>query len=83
MAVAYCEITMILGSWATPSAWSWSGASHQSALPLRSAAIAEKGSKVSHSIRSKWAIFGPEVSPPGLPRGVGKGGTARKRRGRR
>jgi hypothetical protein len=34
---------------------------------VRSAAIAEKGSNVSHSTRPKCAIFGPEVKPANIP----------------
>ena len=35
----------------------------QSTSPRLSAAIAENGSNVSHSTRSKCAIFGPAVKP--------------------
>src|SRR5215471_3484228 len=63
IAVAYWEITVTLRLRASSSAWSLSGTSHQSISPRRSAAIAEKGSNVSHSTRSKCATLGPAVNP--------------------
>jgi hypothetical protein len=59
--------TVISRSPASALARSGSGFSHQPISPLRSAAIAEKGSNVSHSTRSKRANFGPEVKPTGPP----------------
>ncbi len=53
----------MLGSPVTRATRSRDGFSHQSISPLRNAASAENGSKVSHSTRSKCATFGPAVKP--------------------
>src|SRR5580700_4525468 len=66
-AVAKCETTVMFGSPVTRSTRSRDGFSHQSISPLRNAASAENGSKVSHSTRSKCATFGPAVKPTLLP----------------
>ena len=62
-AVAKCDTTVMLRSPVTWSTRSRAGFSHQSISPRFSAAIAENGSRVSHSTRSKCATLGPEVNP--------------------
>src|ERR1700680_735154 len=52
-AVAKCETTVMFGSPVTRSTRSRDGFSHQSISPLRNAASAENGSKVSHATKMR------------------------------